>query len=961
MDFWDALPEDIQNFAVSTAAGIATRLVPGQKTDVRDALQEALAEGLACFLSHFGENCSYFKQDLQQDAEIQDWFASYVKDESFAVNKENLQNALYRIGIDTSTIEGFNLDEAILSFGKCFRKQAEGSQKLIQLLQLHTQEKIRHYGKESLETQKEILRSLNGKDGPTDLDDLRERYFRYLREQFRILGFRGLTDKAFSMPLNYIFIRPAITKELPGRENTGVTGTQGDDLTNVKEPRHSEEVGFPQIMKSEYAVIIGDPGAGKSTLLKYIALAFADGKENERLETEERWLPIIFPIAAYASELKKSTQPGYSLKDFIPDHFKSESLPDLSPLFTDASNKGQAIFLIDGLDEVRDEAERIEMVRHVRNFIINNYPGQNRYVITCRTASYTAATRFVPIEGNDFTTFRVLPFDTGRIDEFLLKWYRNYEKEVLKKKEHLEAAALRRKDRMMEAIKADSNILRIARNPLMLTILALIEHEGGELPKNRADLYGKCIEMLAGAWDKHRSLCQAGRADFMVGTEKIDDDFVIEYLGPVATRMLESSSPDIDYDELKEQLGKMFMKEMGIKMRQGRQYAKEFIEVMGSGSGILEEKSSSRYGFMHETFKEYLAARILSDHSTDPVRDLGNHLLDPKWREVVLLAAASMKPKDVTGFVQQITKQDSKEFRNLVLAGECLMDVPSNKLKRAVVEEFIAKAREIAGGDHASRIRAELAEILAWLGEMPKDLFAFIDIPEGRYQLSVGPFDITGVALSKYPVTNEWFRKFVEAEGYSKLEYWRREGRKWLIYTKALHPHFWHKKEWTCPSSPVVGVTWWEADAFCRFLTKTKDDGYIYRLPDEREWEAAAAGFEAREYPWGKWEEGKCNTLLSGIEKTSPVGLFPKGETPEGVAELAGNVWEWTTSDYFQKKALEDFPFGERAQRLFKWQPVLRGGSWYDNPQAARCAARGRTTPEDRTDIIGFRCARTKK
>ncbi len=90
-----------------------------------------------------------------------------------------------------------------------------------------------------------------------------------------------------------------------------------------------------------------------------------------------------------------------------------------------------------------------------------------------------------------------------------------------------------------------------------------------------------------------------------------------------------------------------------------------------------------------------------------------------------------------------------------------------------------------------------------------------------------------------------------------------------------------------------MGVCWWEADAFTRWLTSNQNDGYTYRLPDENEWEAAAAGFEQRQYPWGKeWDSAKCNTSENKIGKTTSVGIFAQGETPRSVAELAGNVWE---------------------------------------------------------------------
>jgi formylglycine-generating enzyme required for sulfatase activity len=165
----------------------------------------------------------------------------------------------------------------------------------------------------------------------------------------------------------------------------------------------------------------------------------------------------------------------------------------------------------------------------------------------------------------------------------------------------------------------------------------------------------------------------------------------------------------------------------------------------------------------------------------------------------------------------------------------------------------------------------------------------------------------------------------------------------------------------------------------------TKSDGHTYRLPDENEWEAAAAGKEGREYPWGNgWKESCCNSEESKIGKTSSVGIFKIGETPEGIADMAGNVWEWTASDYHLGKQLKDFRFEEEIQRLWeevlrtqdkkkideyfeklreksRQLPVLRGGSWLINPEYARCTYRFRSDPGDRDASAGFRCARDAK
>ncbi len=129
----------------------------------------------------------------------------------------------------------------------------------------------------------------------------------------------------------------------------------------------------------------------------------------------------------------------------------------------------------------------------------------------------------------------------------------------------------------------------------------------------------------------------------------------------------------------------------------------------------------------------------------------------------------------------------------------------------------------------------------------------------------------------------------------------------------------------------MVGVTWYEAEAFCNWLTATYEAEY--RLPTEEEWERLARGQHGREYPWGNdWEEGVANTDESGIEQTSAVGIFPDGISPTGAYDCAGNVWEWCAD-----------------------VRVLRGGAWGDFQDFARCAARVQGDPYDSGNLVGFR------
>jgi formylglycine-generating enzyme required for sulfatase activity len=156
-------------------------------------------------------------------------------------------------------------------------------------------------------------------------------------------------------------------------------------------------------------------------------------------------------------------------------------------------------------------------------------------------------------------------------------------------------------------------------------------------------------------------------------------------------------------------------------------------------------------------------------------------------------------------------------------------------------------------------------------------------------------------------------------------------------------PFWWGDPQWGAPSRPVVGVTWYEALAYCRWLEGQLrargavgwiPDGYALRLPTEAEWEKAARGTEALRWPWGnEWQEGRANTKGAGLQQTSAVGLFPSGASPYSVLDMAGNVWEWTLSRWGRRSSAPDYgyPYQAGEGREALGGPdlrILRGGSW---------------------------------
>lgn len=202
-----------------------------------------------------------------------------------------------------------------------------------------------------------------------------------------------------------------------------------------------------------------------------------------------------------------------------------------------------------------------------------------------------------------------------------------------------------------------------------------------------------------------------------------------------------------------------------------------------------------------------------------------------------------------------------------------------------------------------------------------------------------------GFEIDIYPVTNDRYKKFIAAGGYSNKAYWDDNGWEWKNKENISQPEFLSDETYNDPEQPVVGVSFYEAEAFCRWLTKSRDDGYEYRLPDEKEWEKAARGEDGRIYPWGdEFDSEKCNTEKSGIEAPTRVSKYSNGISPYGCYDMAGNVLEWTSS---YKDGDKDFF-------------VLRGGAFLGDAFNCRCAARGSLNPDERDLIIGFRCTRIK-
>jgi formylglycine-generating enzyme required for sulfatase activity len=227
---------------------------------------------------------------------------------------------------------------------------------------------------------------------------------------------------------------------------------------------------------------------------------------------------------------------------------------------------------------------------------------------------------------------------------------------------------------------------------------------------------------------------------------------------------------------------------------------------------------------------------------------------------------------------------------------------------------------------------AQMLQYEDWAEEWyTRDLFA---VEQPQHEVNIPAFEI-----ATYQVTNAEYFVFVWATGHRVPQYWHG-----FRHADAVKDH------------PVVGISYDDTIAYCAWLSK--QTGNKYRLPTEAEWERAARGDDIRIYPWGdRFENWRCNTLEGSKRATTPVGSYtPGGDSPFGVADMVGNVWEWINTE------LRTYPYeANDGRELVKPDShcVLRGGSWYYSRKLARCSTREWVLPNYLSELIGFRIVRT--
>lgn len=787
------------------------------------------------------------------------------------------------------------------------------------------------------------------------------RYLAWVERRYGRLDLRGVEKReqqVLSLTLDDVYVSLAAVVTPERKQQRWRPAKETEPEARV------EQVDMDQLLAlSSRLVITGGPGSGKTTYLRLIAASLAralrrneSGLMRAHLGLDEPLpLPVVVSLSDYNRYRRRHSQADDPRRGTLTAFISYSLIRQQAALglpadfFERLLVQGRScLLLLDGLDEVANERERTLVRRAVEELAFND--GVGRVVVTSRTRAYQGEA----VLPEEFRVAAVQPMTPEQVDALAARWCTAvYDALDAEQEGHrLQQAIVD-----LEAHRRARQESRLADAPLLVTIIAIVHYNQRRLPEQRAELYEKCVEVLLTEGHHAASDATYELADW--GGTLPEKRSLLAYLASEMMGAGEEAGRSVNEWQL----------QTWLRPRLARRYGEDaadtqmaiFIRAMRERGSLLDERGG-QYQFTHLTFQEFLCAFYLAETVRDPARIVAFLVEDGRiaaawWRETILLTVGYLGLKSEETALALITEliglsqQDEMALAAAELAGTALLELESQDagVGKAVADRLVdlLTDREITA---VPALRALAGETLGRLGDPRPGVCTLepelMPVPAGTFLMGEEKHEIEitqPFAIARYPVTNAQYQMFVDDGGYT--DKWRRcwtdDG--WLWKESRNEPRDFDG--FLLPNQPRVGVSWYEAVAYARWLAETT--GKPYRLPTEAEWERVARHTDGRTYPWGEvWRDGIANTKEAGLERTSAVGIFPVDTAVCGAQDYGGNVSQWCQTRWNDEKG-KDYPLpyheddgreneegGDSIRRL------NRGGAWSGEKKWSCCSAR---------------------
>lgn len=725
-------------------------------------------------------------------------------------------------------------------------------------------------------------------------------------------------------------------------------------------------------------VVLGDPGSGKTTLLRHLAASVARQEPSPwvpvfeslpRLMREKEWL-----LKRIERQMKKAGEPAGGL----------------TAVLDREGQEGRLLLLLDGLDEVprEDREETVSLLRQ----LASRWPA-SPLVVTSRPIGYERPDA-------DFQELQLLPFDGERRREFLARWFGRESGQPDRKRAEREAPAL----------EENAGLRDLASNPLYLTLMALLIEQGTSPNRQRTGLYDQVFKLLLDGGHKYPRAEPMEAQDAVRGT--------LRYLALEMTRENRDAEPVTalearlykpEADDLREPLE---------RLPRWRRSMRPFLADLAERTGILgpHDGRDADWRYWHRTFREALASEALANTRTrdgekailehacqiaeddlsrwaEPYALLAGRVEDPdalvrtlvrENRELGLRAAATAQGlRDETLFeVLQLSskwQEREKVYRRLPeILGDsvralALIDQLRQRTRNGNDLFFLERTmmEAIDKGPDAREVAERMLErFYDHIPAPPKELFQWIETPNDERVELWRPIPAGKFLMGSPPEEEERYDdEGPQHEAVIKSSFRMAAVPVTVEQYKAFDPE--HRSEFDQPGHPVDSITWYQAYAFCRWLSAALRETRGARLPTEEEWEyACRAGTQTRF--WSGDQEADLERV--GWYRKNSEGrthrVAEKEANAWGLYDVHGNVWEWTLSpradDYTDRKdgtkadpakiSEEGFALGaaDFAAALREMR-VFRGGGFRVEARYVRSAYRYWDGPSFVGRLQGFR------